>query len=140
MDATDAATLVEGKGLAGSANYGSPREVTIISLERWLELTSELGTDVDPGVRRADLLVSGVELEQSRGRLLGVGSCVLRIAGEVRPCERMEEACRGLRGVMAPRWGGGVWAEVLRGGDIHVNDPVAWHGELFAQPSRESPM
>ena len=137
MDPVPAATLVEGRGVRDSANFGSHREVTIVSLERWLDVTAELGADVDPSARRADLLVSGVELEQSRGRLLTVGGCLLRIGGEVRPCERMDEACRGLRGVMAPRWGGGAWAEVIRGGEIRVSDPVSWHAELFSVIPRE---
>jgi MOSC domain-containing protein YiiM len=132
MDPVDVATLVEGKGVSDSANFGSGREVTIVSLERWLEICAGLDADVDPSARRADLLVSGVDLERTRGRLLSVGECLLRIGGEVRPCERMDEAYRGLREAMAPRWGGGAWAEVIRGGEIRLNDPVAWHAELFA--------
>jgi MOSC domain-containing protein YiiM len=132
MDPVESATLVEGKGVRDSADFGSHREVTIISLERWLELTSQLGADIDPSARRAELLVSGVDLERSRGRLLNIGDCVLRIGGEVRPCERMDEAYRGLRSAMATRWGGGAWAEVIRGGGIRVSDPVSWHAELFA--------
>ena len=133
MDPTDSATLLEGEGVEGSANLGSHRQVTLISLERWLEISAELDADVDPSARRADLMVSGVDLERSRGRLLKVGDCVLRIGGEVKPCERMDEAFRGLREAMQPRWGGGVWAEVLHGGTITVGDPVSWHGELFEQ-------
>ena len=109
--------LIEGQGMEGSANLGSHRQVTVIALERWLEMMAELEADVDPSARRADLMVSGVDLERSRGRLLKVGECVIRIGGEVRPCERMDEAFRGLREAMTPRWGGGVWGDVLRGGD-----------------------
>ena len=133
MDPVDAATLVEGKGVEGSASFGSYRQVTIIALERWLAMMAELGADVDPSARRADLMVSGLDLERSRDRLVNVGSCLLRIGGEVKPCERMDEAYRGLRAVMVPEWGGGAWAEVLRGGDIAVGDAVSWHGELFSE-------
>ena len=131
MDPVDGATLVEAKGVEDSANFGGHRQITIVALERWLEMMSELGADLDPSARRADLMVSGVDLELSRGRLLSVGSCLLRIGGEVKPCERMDEAYRGLRDVMRPNWGGGAWAEVLRGGTISVGDPVSWHAELF---------
>jgi len=134
LDPVPAATLVEDKGVRDSANFGSHRQVTIVSLERWLDIAAELEADVDPSARRADMLVSGVDLEQSRGRLLNIGSCVLRIGGEVRPCERMEEAHRGLRAAMEPRWGGGVWAEVIRGGEIRVNDAVSWQADLFPDP------
>ena len=133
MDRVESATLVEGSGLEGSANFGSHRQVTLIALERWLEIMAELESDLDPSARRADLMVSGVDLERSRGRLLKIGDCVVRLAGEVRPCERMEQALRGLREAMSPRWGGGAWGEILRGGPIEVGDPVAWHGDLFEQ-------
>jgi MOSC domain-containing protein YiiM len=131
MDPVESAALIEGQGVEDSANRGGHRQVTVISLERWLEMMAELDADVDPAARRADLMVSGVDLERSSGRLLKVGDCVLRIAGEVKPCERMDEALRGLREAMRPRWGGGVWGEVLRGGTITAGDPVSWHGELF---------
>ena len=45
MDPVDAATLVEGKGVEGSASFGSYRQVTIIALERWLAMMAELGAD-----------------------------------------------------------------------------------------------
>jgi MOSC domain-containing protein YiiM len=131
MDPVEAATLVEGKGVQGSANFGSYRQVTIISLERWLEMMAELDAEVDPSARRAEILVSGLDLERSRDRLLAIGACILRVGGETRPCERMEEAHRGLREVMSHQWGGGVWAEVVRGGEIRLNDPASWHAELF---------
>ena len=136
MDPVDSACLVEGRGVQESANFGSYRQVTIIALERWLEMMAELGGDVDPAARRAELLVSGVDLEGSRGRLLEIGGCVLRVGGETRPCERMDEACRGLRRVMEDRWGGGAWAEVLRGGTIRVNDAVSWQPDLFSNAAR----
>ena len=132
MDPVDAAILVEGQGLQDSANFGGHRQVSLIALERWLDIIAELGVDVDPSARRADLLVSGVDLESSRGRLLSVGPCVLRVGGEMRPCERMDEAHHGLRDAMSYRWGGGVWAEVLRGGPVRVSDPVSWHADLFS--------
>ena len=131
MDPVEHATLVEGKGVEDSANFGRHRQVTLLSLERWLAIIAELEADVDPSARRADLLVSGVEFERSRGRLLSIGGCVIQIGGEVRPCDRMDQAYRGLREAMTPLWGGGAWGEVLRGGSIAVGDPVAWHAELF---------
>ena len=78
------------------------------------------------------MMLSGIDLEASRGRVLAIGGCVLRIAGETRPCERMDEAYRGLREVMTDRWGGGAWAEVLRGGLVRVNDRAAWQPDLFS--------
>ena len=126
MDPATAAVLEAGKGLVGSANYGGRRHVTIISAERWAQLEAELGSEIDPSARRANLLVSGIELAETRNRVLRVGSCRLLIGGETRPCERMEEAATGLQSMMRERWGGGAYGEVLDDGEIAVGDEVRW--------------
>jgi MOSC domain-containing protein YiiM len=120
------AKLVAGKGIEGNADQGGRRQVTIIALERWTELMTELDAATDPSARRANLLVSGIDLEETRGRLLRIGACELRVGGETRPCERMDEALPGLQEAMKSRWGGGVHAEVVTGGEIRLGDPVAW--------------
>jgi MOSC domain-containing protein YiiM len=120
------ATLVAGKGIAGNADQGGRRQVTIVAAERWAELMAELDAAADPAVRRANLLVSGIVLAETRGRLLRIGACELRVDGETKPCERMEEALPGLQEAMKARWGGGVFAQVVTGGVIRVGDAVAW--------------
>jgi MOSC domain-containing protein YiiM len=120
------ATLIAGSGIDGNADRGGRRQVTILQAERWAELMAELGASVEPAARRANLLVSGIDLAESRGRVLAVGTCTLRIRGETRPCERMDEALPGLREAMRVRWGGGVFAEVVTGGQIRVGDAVGW--------------
>ena len=126
MDPATDAELRAGRGLAGNADQGRKRQVTIIERETWERLMDGLGASAPPSARRANLMVSGLSLAESRGRVLRVGACRLRVAGETRPCERMDEAVPGLREAMRPAWGGGAFAEVLDDGVIRVGDAVAW--------------
>jgi putative hydrolase of the HAD superfamily len=126
MEAMFTASIIPGKGLLGSADNSRVRQVTLMEREVWEALTTQLGTDAPPSRRRANLMVSGISLANSRGRLLRIGTIVLRIAGEVKPCERMDEVQPGLRKLMYPDWGGGAFAEVVTGGDIAVGDSIAW--------------
>lgn len=124
VDATSHAVLVAGRGIVGNANQGGRRQVTILEQARWQRFMEQLGADLSPSSRRANLLVSGVELQRTRGQLLEIGECLLEIMGETKPCERMEEALPGLRAAMYPDWGGGAFATVVRGGTIHLGDTV----------------
>ncbi len=126
MDARDRLTLGAGHGIIGSADRSGRRQVTLIARERWAELMAELNESLDPGARRANVLLSGVDLRESRGRTLRIGTCRLRIGGETRPCERMDDAACGLRVLMERDWGGGAYAEVLDDGEISVGDEVQW--------------
>lgn len=126
MDPRDTATLVPGRGIAGNANQGGRRQVTLISEEGWADAISELGIPVEPSSRRANLMVSGIDLEKTRGRILRVGPSRLRIWSECTPCNQMDEACPGLQKALRPHWRAGACAEVLEGGEIRVGDEVSW--------------
>ena len=135
MDGTTSAVLIPGRGLHGDATQGGRRQVTIMALERWSALTAHLPGPPDPAIRRANLLVGGVDLTNSRGRVLRIGDARVRIFGETRPCHQMDEACPGLQAALDPAWGGGAFGEVLTGGDIRVGAPVAWEP---ADPATEA--
>lgn len=126
MDPAERATMVEGRGIDGNANQGGKRQVTIISRERWEELMAEVGGNEDPSSRRANLMVSGVDLGDTRQRILAIGNVRIKIHGETRPCERMDEAHQGLKGAMQASWSGGAFGEVLDDGTIAVGDTVEW--------------
>ena len=76
----------------------------------WAELMTEVAGALPPSARRANLLIRGLSLHRSAKRILRIGSCRIRILGETRPCERMEEAWPRPAGSHVPsldRWG--VW-------------------------------
>lgn len=135
MDGRDSAALVAGRGIVGDATKGGRRQVTILSLDRWRQLTAHLPGPPDPAIRRANLLVDGVDLDSSRGRILAIGEVRIRIFGETRPCHQMDEACPGLQDALAPPWGGGAFGEVLNDGEIHVGCPVAWEAAVDPVPA-----
>jgi MOSC domain-containing protein YiiM len=126
MDSRESIELVAGRGVEGSADRGGRRQVTILEREVWEALMRELGRDAGPETRRANVLVSGFDLRASRGRVLRLGGTRIRIAGEVKPCERMEQAVAGLRALMYPEWRGGAFGEILDGGSVTVGDVVEW--------------
>ena len=126
MDRVSDARLIAERGIEGNVDRSRRRQVTLLERETWDRVMDDLGASLDPSARRANLLVSGVVLAESRGRILCIGDAQLVIAGETTPCERMEEALPGLRAALRPGWGGGAFAQVLRGGTIRVGDRVAW--------------
>ena len=126
MDPVTHGTLVAGQGLLDSANQGGRRQVTLIARERWNLAVQSMGIHIDPILRRANVLVAGIDLENTRSRILQVGGCRLLIRGETRPCERMDEAVPGLQNALDAHWGGGAFAEIIQGGEITVGDNVTW--------------
>jgi len=126
MDPSPSARLRANRGLVGNANQGGRRQVTIIEEERWADHMAALGASIEPSARRANLLVRGIALTESRGRVLCIGAVRLQIAGETKPCHQMDEVQDGLQAAMRPNWGGGAFAIVLDDGEINVGDAVSW--------------
>jgi MOSC domain-containing protein YiiM len=126
MDLAERARVVAGAGLVGNANQGGHRQVAILDAAAWQRACAELGRDVDPSTRRANLLVRGLELARSRGRVLRVGPVRMRVFEETKPCELMDHFVPGLRAALRPEWRGGVSVEVLDDGEIALGDAVRW--------------
>ena len=122
MDMAEAVTMVEGQGIETDANLGrSKRQGTVIEKEVFDRIREAL-PDVEPHMRRANVMVSGLRLEGTRGRLLTLGGVRIRIHGETRPCERMDAQVPGLTAALDPRWNGGVYGVVLDDGEVRVGD------------------
>jgi MOSC domain-containing protein YiiM len=132
MREVDELDLVVGHGIEGNADASGRRQVTVIARDRWNRACAELGTEVDPVLRRANVLLDGIDLARSRGRTLLIGGARLRIGGETRPCRLMDDFHPGLRRALDVDWGGGAFAEVVVGGAIHVGDEATWVDEVGA--------
>ena len=96
-----------------------------------------MGSDADPSRRRANIVVTGISLAHTRGRILRIGDARLAVGGELTPCERMDEVHDGLKAALRPDWRAGIFAQVLDGGVIRVGDPIAWEeAAVPAEPAR----
>ncbi|MFP4002864.1 MAG: MOSC domain-containing protein [Alphaproteobacteria bacterium] len=100
------------------------RNVSVLSREGWEAACAHLGKNLPWTFRRANLLVSGVDLKETAGQRLEVGGVLLEITGECDPCGRMEAQEEGLRAALVPDWRGGVVCTVVRGGGVAVGNPV----------------
>lgn len=126
MDPKDSATLAAKKGIVGNADWGGWRQVTLIEKERWEAITAGLGVTLHPSARRANLMVSGIELVRSRDKTLSIGGVRIKIVNETAPCNLMEETQPGLEEALRPDWGGGAFGYVVDDGEIAVGDEVSW--------------
>ena len=126
MDRVLFAEAVPGRGLAGNANQGGKRQITLIDETRWADACRQLGIDVDPSARRANVMLRGIDLLDSRGRTLRIGPAVVRIYNETRPCEQMDDAQQGLRNALRPEWRAGAYGEIVEGGVIRIGDTAEW--------------
>ncbi|CAN5766577.1 MOSC domain-containing protein [soil metagenome] len=118
-------------GLAGDfrgavkPGRSAKRQVSLIERSDWEAAMAELGVDHHWSVRRANLLVEGLDLPQRPGAMVRIGeSVVLEIMVECDPCSRMEEVEPGLKAALTPDWRGGALARVIEGGDIRLGDSI----------------
>lgn len=124
MCETNRQTLVAGAGLASEPGRKPNRGVTLLSASVWRSVCQSLGRELPWHLRRANVLVDGLDLASSIGHVLALGPTRIHIHGETRPCGLMDQAYPGLRAALIGECKGGVHGEVLTGGDIAVGDSV----------------
>ncbi len=100
------------------------RQVTVMTQEGWNAATEELDRNIHWTTRRANILVEGINLENTTGDLLKVGNFLLEITGELKPCSRMDEQIVGLTKALTPDWRGGVTCKILSEGIVNEGDQV----------------
>lgn len=112
-------------GLEGDHAVGGRRQITLLSAERWVDACAAFGREVDPAVRRANLLVSGLDVGALIGRSLRIGDVVIELTGETRPCELMDDDGRvGLCAALRPDRRGGAYGVLRVGGGLEVGMAV----------------
>jgi MOSC domain-containing protein YiiM len=125
MVALDVAMLEVDGPVGGAPRESLQRSVTLLDAAAWEAATAECGPEaLSWHARRANILVTGVDLGPCIGRSLEVGPAVIEILGETDPCSQMEAARPGLREALAPACRGGVFGRVRRGGMVRPGDPV----------------
>lgn len=101
------------------------RQVSMIEAGDWALAMGELGHELPWWVRRANLLIDGLDLPQTPGARVRIGADVMiEITTECDPCSRMEEIAPGLKAALTPDWRGGALGRVLSGGRIALGDAV----------------
>ena len=126
MDSVESAEAEAGRGLAGNADRGGRRQVTIIEEEVWGELMEQFDAELPPLSRRANLMVEGIRLAHTQGKTLQVGECQIRIYNVTAPCRAMDDLIPGLQEAMRPDWRGGAFGEVINDSTLRVGDTVRW--------------
>ncbi|MEM7671414.1 MAG: MOSC domain-containing protein [Pseudomonadota bacterium] len=113
-------------GLVGDRrNTPGKRAVSLLQWEHLPVIASLLGhADLQPRLLRRNIVVSGINLLGLRKRTFRVGGVLLRGSGICAPCSRMEEAL-GHGGYTAVRGHGGITAEVVTTGTVHLGDTVS---------------
>lgn len=125
MELLETASLSRNAGLAGDVRGAiEGRQVTIVFEEDWEAACAALGEDVSWILRRANLLVRGIENPKRASVRIQIGDAVFEVTEETAPCSVMHKQHKGLRAALKPDWRGGVSCAVIAGGEIRVGDAV----------------
>lgn len=126
MQTIDSARIDVASGILGDFRGSQlDRQITVLSESAWRKACDEVDADLPWTVRRANLLVDGVEFDQTCvGKHLRIGDVELEITGETDPCSRMDEQHQGLTAALVPDWRGGVCCKVVTPGEIAIGDAV----------------
>jgi MOSC domain-containing protein YiiM len=126
MQTLDAARIEIASGILGDLRGSQhDRQVTIVSESAWHKACEAVGAELPWTVRRANLLIDGVEFDESWvGRRVRIGDAELEITGETAPCSRMDAQHQGLTAALVPEWRGGVCCRVVKAGEITIGDNV----------------
>jgi len=127
LRSVDRALAIAGRGLEGdryadgtgtfSPGGGRGRDLTLVAAE----VLDEVG--LEPAEARRNLVVRGVDLDALRGRRFRVGAVECMGQRRCEPCAHLQRLTQpGVLRALAHR--GGLRADIVRGGELHVGDAV----------------
>ncbi len=103
---------------------GAKRQVTLIQSEHIGVVGHILGKpEIDPGLLRRNIVVSGINLLALKEQYFRIGNAVFYGTGNCPPCSRMEENL-GAGGYNSMRGHGGITAYVVEDGEIELGSAV----------------
>ncbi len=133
MASRQSVEAIVGRGLEGDRYYegsghwsstpGMGRQITLIEIETIEALEREKNIVIAPGASRRNLVTRGVPLNHLVGREFQVGAVRLLGRRLCEPCEYLEGlTTKGILTGLIHR--GGLRADIVLGGSIHVGDSV----------------
>ena len=128
----ESAVLREDHGLVGDAHAGNwHRQVSLLGLEK-IEAFREKGADVDFGAFGENLIIEGFDFRNLPvGTRFAIGDALLEMTQIGKECHSHCAIFHMVGDCIMPREG--VFAKVLRGGQIKVGDEVT---EITPEPDR----
>ena len=128
----ESAVLKEDHGLVGDAHAGNwHRQVSLLGLEK-IEAFREKGADVDFGAFGENLIIEGFDFRNLPvGTRFAIGDALLEMTQIGKECHSHCAIFHMVGDCIMPREG--VFAKVLRGGQIKVGDEVT---EITPEPDR----
>lgn len=112
------------RGAGHFSRVGDGHPVTLVAARAVAAAERAVGTRLDPGWHRRNVVVAGLDVGGTRGATLAVGDARLRVTRDRPPCAHLESTV-GTPGVAAAlRDRAGVCAEVVTPGEAAVGGAV----------------
>ncbi len=139
----DVGEVVEGKGLKGDRYFigkgsfsrwpGERRQVSLITQEE-IDLMGAHGFNLSSGEHRRNLVVEGMNIIDTEGRVMQIGACQFRVISYCKPCGYLEKQIgEGFKNTMNKIGKGGLRLAALNSGLIHVGDDVSFQDKAGPQ-------
>ena len=125
MVTCDSLNLSRKEGVIGDHGTSRKRQVSLLDEVAWNVACESVGHDLPWTVRRANILIQGIDLPGLVGQTVRLGSTEIEILGEVTPCHLMDAVKNGLKDALVPEWRGGVYGRVIESGGIQIGDKIS---------------